>query len=247
VTAVDKIDLSNLDRLPWLESVEPEEEDNGAPGVLRQVLLVVVGLVMLAGIVFGIYKMQQHVGTPSGSGDLIKAPPGDYKIKPEEPGGLKVSGEGDSAIATSAGANSSAAIDLSAVPEAPIDGRRAGAKPVPAPDAGERVAAAKVPPSGGKLTAEAPVSAPRAAVPGAGSGGSLVQLGAFPSEAVANAAWSALAKRFNYLATLNKSVEAADVNGRKVYRLRVNAGSASAAADICGRLKVAGERCFVAG
>ena len=60
MTAVDKIDLSNLDRLPWLESVEPEDEDNGEPGVLRQVLLVIVGLLLLAGIVFGIYKMQQH-------------------------------------------------------------------------------------------------------------------------------------------------------------------------------------------
>ena len=79
----------------------------------------------------------------------------------------------------------------------------------------------------------------------ASTGGALIQLGAFPSEASANAAWSALAKRFGYVATLGKVVQPATVNGRTVYRLRVNAGSANAASDICGRLKVAGEGCFV--
>ena len=54
-----------------------------------------------------------------------------------------------------------------------------------------------------------------------------------------------MAKRFAYIATLGKSVQTAEVGGRKVYRLRVNAGSANAAADVCGRLKVAGETCFV--
>lgn len=242
---VDKIDLTNLDRLPWLESAEPE--DDGEPGILRTVAMVIIGLLLIAAVVFGAFRLlqQREVSGGGGDGALIKAPVGDYKIKPEEPGGLKVSGEGDSAIAASAGANSSAAIDLKAVPEAPIDGRRAAAKPTTEPTGGKRVIAAEVPGAGRKLKAEAPVAAPVAAVPGAGSGGALIQLGAFPSEAVANSAWSALAKRFGYLATLGKSVQAADVGGRKVYRLRVNAGSADAAADICGRLKVAGERCFV--
>jgi len=240
---VDKAELANLERLPWLESAEPED-DGDDPGLLRTLMLVLVGLLLLAGVIFGIYRFQHRAVSADGDGALIKAPAGDYKVKPEEPGGLKVSGEGDSAIAASAGANSSAAIDLSAVPEAPIDGRRAAARPAPAATGAAR-AVAEVPRAAPKLTATAPASAPRAPVPGAGSGGALVQLGAFPSEAVANAAWSAMAKRFSYLATLGKSVQAADVNGRKVYRLRVNAGSAGAASDICGRLKVAGERCFV--
>ncbi len=242
----DELNLSNLDRLPWLESAEPEDE--GGPGILRTVMLVLLGLLVLAGLIFGAYRMMRPGASVSGGdGALIKAPQGDYKVKPEEPGGLKVSGEGDSAIATSAGANSSAAIDLKAVPEAPIDGRRTAAKPTPEPTGGARAVVTDVPKAASRLTAAAPVSAPRAPVPGAGSGGSLVQLGAFPSEGAANAAWSALAKRFGYLATLGKSVQAAEVNGHKVYRLRVNAGSADAAADICGRLKVAGERCFVTG
>ena len=109
------------------------------------------------------------------------------------------------------------------------------AEPWPGPR-GEQVGSCFVPP---------PMTAPHAAVPGATSGGALVQLGAFPTEAKANQAWSGYAKRFGYLATLGKVVEPAKVGERTVYRLRVNAGGSGAAADVCGRLKIAGEDCFV--
>ncbi len=49
-----------------------------------------------------------------------------------------------------------------------------------------------------------------------------------------------------YLAPLGKSVQAAEVKGKTVYRLRVNAGSANQASDLCGKLKLAGENCFIA-
>ncbi len=237
--ASDEFDLRDEDRLPWLETVEPDEPEGS--GIFRVVVLVLLGLALLAAIVFGIFRMQGSA--PDGQGELIVAQEGDYKIKPEDPGGLKVEGEGDSAIAASAGADSKASIDLKAVPEAPITGRRAS-DPAPAKDGAPKVVAS-VPQAVEKLKATAPMTAPRGPVPGAASGGSLVQLGAFPSEASANAAWSAIAKRFAYVATLGKSVQQAEVNGRKVYRLKVNAGSAGAAADICGRLTVAGEKCFV--
>jgi hypothetical protein len=81
---------------------------------------------------------------------------------------------------------------------------------------------------------------------GTATGGSLVQLGAYPSEAVANAAWTNFSKRFAYVGALGKSVQPVATGGRTLYRLRVNAGSANQAADICGRLRVAGETCFVA-
>lgn len=238
--AHDEIDLRDEDRLPWLETVEPDEPEG--PGLMRVAVLVVAGLALVAAIVFAVLNFQQR--TPDGDGELIAAPPGDYKIRPEEPGGLQVKGEGDSAIAASAGANAPAAIDLKAVPEAPITGRRASADAAPMTGGSARTVA-EVPGSAGRLTATAPMTAPKRAVPGVASGGSLVQLGAFPSEAAANAAWSAMAKRFGYIATLGKTVQPADVNGRKVYRLKVNAGSADAAAELCGRLAVAGEKCFV--
>lgn len=228
------------DRLPWLETVEPDEPHGSGAG--RKLLLVLVGLLVLGAAIFGLYRLQVGRGA-DGSGELIAAQEGEYKVKPDDPGGLKVEGEGDTAIATSAGANPNGSIDLKAVPEAPISGTRRTAPD--AARAGATSASLSVPAGSAPLRAQRPMTAPVAAVPGAGSGGSLVQLGAFPSESAANTAWSAVAKRFSYVAPLGKDVQKADVNGRTVYRLRVNAGSANAAADICGRLKVAGESCFV--
>lgn len=237
----DEVELREEDRLPWLETAEPEQEEG--VGAARVFALVLLGLAVLAAIVFGIYRMQDR---PAGAdGELIAAQEGDYKIRPDDPGGLRVDGEGTAAVATSAGRPQSGAIDVGAIPEAPVDGRRA-AQPMPTPAAGGRNAVSAVPGSGGRLTAAAPVAAPRAPAPGSASGGSLVQLGAFPSEAVANATWTTLSKRFAYLAPLGKSVQPVASGGRTLYRLRVNAGSANQAADLCGKLKVAGENCFVA-
>jgi hypothetical protein len=45
---------------------------------------------------------------------------------------------------------------------------------------------------------------------------------------------------------MEKVVQPVAREGKTLYRLRVNAGSAAAAADLCGRLRVAGEDCFLA-
>ena len=240
--AGDEIELRDEDRLPWLETVEPDEEEG--PGIWRVALAVFVGLALVAAAAFAWFRIEGPAPATDGKGELIAAQEGDYKVKPGDPGGLKVNGEGDAAIATSAGAAGNAAIDLKAVPETPMTGRRATAPSGPASLGGTK-ATASVPASGGRLAATPPMGPPRAAVPGAASGGRLVQLGAFPSEGAANAAWSAVAKRFSYVAPLGKQVVPAAVGGRTVYRLRVDAGSPGAAADVCGRLKVAGEGCFV--
>lgn len=237
----DDMDLREEDRLPWLETVEPDEKE-GAP-IGRVIALVIGGLAILAAIVFVVYKLQN---TQAPDGQLIAAPKGNYKVKPAEPGGLKVKGEGDAAIATSAGKNGGGSIDLGAMAEKPVDGKRV--QPIPKPtDAAGRNAVAQVPKSGGKLVATAPVTANRPDASANATRGSLVQLGAFPSQAAANAAWTGFAKRFAYVAELGKSIEPVATGGRTLYRLRVNAGSANQAADICGRLRVAGESCFVAG
>lgn len=236
----EDMDLREEDRLPWLETVEPDEQDT--VGIGRVIALVVLGLAVLAAIIFGIYKLQQR--TPTGDGQMIAAQEGDYKVKPDDAGGLKVKGEGESAIATSAGKSGNGAIDLRGVPEAPVDGKRAVAPKTS--DAAGRNAVAQVPASSGRLVAAAPMAPSRSGTAGAATGGSLVQLGAYPSEAVANAAWTNFSKRFSYIAALGKSVQPVATGGRTLYRLRVNAGSANQAADICGRLRVAGETCFVA-
>ena len=238
---VDRVDLREEDRLPWLETVAADEPEGPSAG--RVVVAVLLGLGVLALIIFGLYKLQSRPA--AGEGELIAAQEGDYKVKPDEPGGLKVDGEGDSAIATSAGKGAgNGAIDLNAVPERPVAGKHAA--PTADAKAGTRSASGAVPRSGGRLVAAAPMTATKPASTTNAGGGSLVQLGAYPSEAAANTAWTTYSKRFSYVAALGKSVQPVATGGRTMYRLRVNAGSANQAADICGRLRVAGESCFVA-
>ena len=219
---------SDGDRLPWLETVEDDYDDG--PSVLRIVLLVVLALAIVAAAIFGYQYYKKHQSL-DGNGALIAAQEGDYKVKPDDPGGLKVEGEGDTAIATSNGAGTgNASIDMKAVPEAPIAGKKAA--PAKA-DAG----AAKA------VTPIAQTTVPAAAA--AASGGALVQLGSFGSEAEANATWATISKKYAYLAPMGKSVQAAQVGGKTVYRLRVNGGSAGAATSLCAKLSAAGQACFV--
>jgi hypothetical protein len=238
----DEIDLREEDRLPWLETVEPDMPDG--PGAGRVIAAVLLGLVVLAGIIFGIYKLQQGARGPDGQ--MIAAQEGDYKIKPNDPGGLKVKGEGDAAIATSAGKGAgNGAIDLGAVPEAPVAAKHPAAVATVSAT-GSTSTTAKVPGRGSKLVAAPPLAASRSGETTPAASGSLVQLGAYPTEGAANTAWAEFSRRFGYLAQLGKSVQPVATGGRTLYRLRVNAGSANQAADICGRLRVAGESCFVA-
>lgn len=232
-------EIRDEDRLPWLETVD--EDYSEGPSILRIGLLVIIGLAIVAGAIFGIYWYQKHQGI-AGTGALIEAQEGDYKVKPDTPGGMKVEGEGDTAFATSEGKGANnASIDLQAVPEAPMPATTAtAAKPEAKPGP------AAVPTAVGQLKAPSTVVPKLPTVAQAPSGGALVQLGSFPSEAAANAAWAAKTKRFGYLAPLGKSVQSATVNGDTVYRLRVNTGSAGQASEICAKLKVAGEACFVA-
>ena len=237
--------IRNEDRLPWLETVDAEDEESSAP-IIRIIALVLVGLAVLAGIVLAVLTFRGREA--SGTGQLIPAATTAYKVRPEEPGGLKVEGEGDSAIATSAGkAAGTGAIDLGAVPEAPIDTTRARPNATATDDEGSRNAVADVPARSGKLVAAAPLTSSRPAGQGQSTGGTMVQLGAYPSEAVANESWGRFAKRFGYLAPLPKAVQPVARGGKTLYRLRVDAGNANQAADLCGRLRVAGEACFVAG
>ncbi len=233
-------EVRDEDRLPWLETVDEDYRDG--PSVGRIILLVVIGLAVIAAAIFGFYWFKSHRAI-DGNGALIAAQEGDYKVKPDEPGGMNVTGEGDTAIATSDGSGTgNAAINLAAIPEAPVT----GTKVTPANPAagGAAKTVASLPASGGKLGATVPVKPAPVAEGGAASG--VIQLGSYPNEAEANAAWTKKAKRFSYIGALGKSVVKAEVNGRTVYRLRVNAGSAGQAGELCRKLKVAGEDCFVA-
>ncbi|MDB5738131.1 MAG: hypothetical protein JWO65_1799 [Sphingomonas bacterium] len=234
------------DRLPWLEPVEEDVVDEGVSAG-RLIAGLVVALIALGLVVGGVYWLKQRAGGPgtaAGDPTLIAAQPGPVKVKPADAGGMQVKGQGDSAYAASEGADPNAKIDLSQVPEAPVaKGAPAAPTPTPAAPAPAPVVAAKPAAKPVEVAVKTPAPAPVAAAPVVG--GSQVQLGAFSSEAKANAAWKAMSGRFAVLTPLAKSVVPAEVNGKTMYRLRAGAGKQ--ASDVCAKLKVAGETCLVVG
>ena len=202
------LDLDDPDRLPWLETADGYEYDDGA-SPLKVAGLVLGGLALLALIVGGIYYMQRNqTGAEGGNGELIEAQEGDYKVRPEDAGGKSFEGEGDSAFAAS-------------------EGKKTASK----------VGSTKA--SGGsdaKSSADGKVPA----------GAKFVQLGAYGNAATANEAWGVLSKRFGFLSGVNKRVaQGSGEGGRKVFRLQAITGNASAAQQLCAKLKAAGEDCLI--
>ncbi len=211
------------DSVPWLE---PVDDENQAPRLSARKMLAALGLVLLAAaLVAGtlFWLGRQSGGTGSGPPELIRAEPGPYKVKPADPGGLDVAGESGTAYATGAGEETDAQLDLSAVPEEPL------VRPQPKPEA---------------PAAEAAQPDPPAAAP-SGPAGSTIQLGAYPNQAQAEAAWKGFSGRFSALAGMTKLVVPYSANGSTGYRLRAGAASAAEAQRTCQLLKVAGEDCFV--
>ena len=217
----DEIELADEDRLPWLEAVE-EEDDEGGPSIAKLVAMIVIGLFAIGIIVGGAFWLGNRDQTGP-NGEVIAAADGDYKVVPPDKGGMNVQGTGDTAYAASQGAQPQGNLNVDAVPETPVTKAAPAPPPAPAP----RPAPAR--------------PAPAPAAPAAASGPT-IQLGAFSSQAGANAAWSALSGRFRYLAPLSRSVVSARVGGRTLYRLRA---SGAGAAGVCSRLRAAGEDCSV--
>jgi hypothetical protein len=200
------------DRLPWLEAVEDDEGSSG-PSALKMIVTLIIALAAIGAIVGGAFwLLERYRGDSGATGEpeLIKAPEGDYKVKPDDPGGMDVAGEGETAFQATLGADPKGTINTNGVAEAPVT---PGAQPQPQPQ-----------------------PQPPAAVPA----GATIQLGAFSSQASAQAAWKALSGRFTYLAPLSHMVVPVTTGGKTLYRLRA---SGPGAADVCGRLRVAGETC----
>ena len=213
------------DRLPWLEAVEDDNNGDG-PSALKMIIGVLIALAGIGAIVGGIFWMNsRNQQVAGGDAELIKAPEGDYKVRPDDPGGMAVEGEGDTAFQASTGADPKGQINTGGVPEAPVGkgDQPKAAQPQPQPQPQPKGPAAPAP------TPDAPAA-----------GGATIQLGAFSSQAGANSAWKALSGRFGYLAPLSHSVVPVSAGGKTLYRLRA---SGPAAADVCGRLRVAGESC----
>ncbi len=218
--------------LPWLTPVEDEDEPRGlsARRMLVALLVVILAGLIVAGTFFWMGRRDVAVNGPP---ELIKAPPGAYKVKPPNPGGLDISGESETAFETSAGEDKDSKLDLNKLPETPI-AKPPKAEPKSEPKAEpktSRIAETRAPPAKEEPEPK-PVGAP----------GSVVQLGAFANQAQAERAWTALSSRFPTVAALNKMI----VPFSGGIRLRASAGSPGEAKQVCQTLKAAGENCFVA-
>lgn len=233
----DPYALSDEDRLPWLEPVDAEDEPERGGGVRwlgpLAALLLLVGLAAA-----GVWWWQNRAVEPSGTGELIAAPEGPYKVKAPDEGGMTIEGQGQVAFETSEGGQVKGALDLDAVPEAPV-GRAAPPAAAPAPKSSS--SAVILENKGGTLVARA---VPAEVTP-EGAPGATIQLGAFPTNESARKTWDQMSKRFAYLGERTPAFIKADVNGRTFHRLRMSASSAAEAKDICARLRVAGENCLV--
>jgi len=229
-------DFDDEDRLPWLEPAPEDIRDEGV-SPMRLLGLVILGLALVGGVVFGVWWLGNRGGIGGQSeGKLIAAPSEPFKLAAKEADAKKFEGEGDASYAASEGVSRDGHIDPSRVPEAPITGTR------PAPEKARQDAAAK--PAASVRTSVADATEQTRAAPAARAASSgTIQLGAYASESGAKDAWTKLSKRFAYLAPLAMSVEPATVGGSTVYRLRATAGAQGA--TVCGRLKVAGESCLL--
>lgn len=214
----DALGLDDPDRLPWLETADGYDYDEGA-SPLKVAGMVLAGLVLLAAIVGGIFWLQRSNGTGvEGKGELIAAQEGPYKTRPEEAGGKTFEGEGDAAFAAS-------------------EGKKTGATIAPA--------AAKADAEKAKTATTAPAAAKPAAASEPPAGAVMVQLGAFNNSAQAETAWTAFGKRFGFLSGVNRRIAEANVEGRKVVRLQAITSNAAAAQQLCAKLKAAGENCLI--
>jgi hypothetical protein len=208
--------------LPWLQPVEDEDEPRGlsARRMLAALAVVLVAGLIVAGAFFWLGQRDSAV---SGPPELIKAPPGPYKVKPPNPGGLDVKGESETAFETSAGEDKDSQLDLNKMPETAV-AKLPKEQPKPAPANEAKTPAAPAQP---KAT---------------GGTGSVVQLGAFANQAQAERAWTALSARFPSVAAMGKMI----VPFPGGIRLRAGAASPAEARQVCQTLRAAGENCFVA-
>lgn len=208
--------------LPWLAAVDDLDE---APRVSGSKMLAAIGVVLLgAALVAGtFFWLGRKDPVEGGRIELIRAPDGPYKVRPQNPGGLDVAGDSETAFATGAGVDT----------DAQLDPTKLGPDQQPLPDQASTPDATPAP---------KPASKPEEPAPAAG--GPTIQLGAYGSAVKADVAWSMLSSRFPEVAAMRKQVVSASVGGKTVVRLRAS-GSKAQADAACSALKAGGESCLV--
>lgn len=219
----ERLALNDEDeRLPWLESGDDDEADYAGVDSGRMAIFLLAGLVSLAAIVGGIWWVTNRNGDQMAvaDGSIIAAPVTPASEKPKDPGGKTFDGTGDTSFAVSEGQSRPAQLGGNAP--------SAAAKPTPTASASP---SAKAPPA---------PTATAAAPSGVG-----VQVGAFSSNASAEAAWTKLSQQHSALAGVRHRVVQGSADIGTVYRLQALAGDAAAAKVLCSKLKAGGLSCQV--
>ena len=223
----ERLALNDEDeRLPWLESGDDDEADYAGVDSGRMAQFLLAGLVSLAAIVGGIWWVTNRNGDQMAvaDGSVIAAPVTPASEKPKDPGGKTFDGTGDTSFAVSEGQSRPAQLGGNAP--------SAAAKPTPTPSAS---------PSGSPSGKAPPAPTAAAAAP-SGVG---VQVGAFSSNASAEAAWTKLSQQHSALAGVRHRVVQGSADIGTVYRLQALAGDTAAAKALCGKLKAGGLSCQV--
>ena len=212
------------ERLPWLES--PDDDDfaqdrHNTGGLIR---LVLVGLVLLGGIVGGIWWLTHRATQEAvvADGSLVPAEPGPYKVPPTDPGGKQFAGTGDQTYVVLDG--QSRAPQLAGSEAVPV------AVPTPVPQ-----------PTASPSTKPSAATSAEPAARGVG-----VQVGAYSSKAAAEAGWTKLVSQSNgALSGVSHRIITGTADIGTVYRLQAVAGDTAGATALCGRLKASGIACQV--
>ncbi len=217
------------ERLPWLDTADDDDGADADSYDTSRLMAVFVGaLAVLAAVVGGIWWYTNHGTDPElvADGSVVPAPADPYKTAPANPGGKTFDGTGDLSFAASEGQS-----------RAPVI---AGA--------GEPGAAAAIPagtPSNG-ATPDATTAASAAPTSTASTGGVGVQVGAFSSQASAEAGWSKLVGQANGALTgVAHRVVAGTADNGTIYRLQAVQSDRASASALCGRLRAAGISCQV--
>jgi hypothetical protein len=222
------------DSLPWLQEVENEDAPRGISARKMLAGLVIV-LLVAAAVAAAFFWLGRRDFATGGAPELIRAPAGPYKVKPQDPGGLDIAGESQTTFETSAGQDVDSRLNLGA------EGEQAEVPPKEGPKAAAQAQPNAKPETAKPQAAESPLApAP------SGAAGTIIQLGAYKNVAQAERAWTALSTRFPVLSGLSKAIVAYSAGGSSGYRLRAAASSPDAAHAACQAIQAGGESCFIA-
>lgn len=218
-------DAADEDRLPWLEPIDDDEDDGPSP--LKLIGAVLVGLLVIGLIVGGLFWYGNQAAK-SGDPEVIAAPEGSYKMRPDKEGGMQVDDKGSTQVATSDGREEMSSVNTGqARPDSTVGQNTMAARPAPAP--ATPAPAARPAQGSGGAAQQARLTGPT------------IQVGAFPSEAIANAEWTRLSQRYAYLRELQHAVQVYRRGGTTFYRLRA---AGTAAPNACRQLRAAGQPCM---